>query len=419
VTTLTTTYPNAHDSDPIRLGWMQGSPPPPDKVVKHADGSFYRFPQLRWSFSHLRQLLPTTHIARGTGPIRALPLALRGDLDAVTWGVLGSGAQMTWAQAFDANYTDGIVVLQRGRIVYQRYAGALAADGQHIAHSVTKSLVGTLGATLLHEGLLDERKRVDHYVPELARSGLGSATLRQVMDMTSGVKYPEHYADPKADALDFVRAGGFFPRPAGYVGPTSFYETLQSIQRDGAHGQAFAYQTVNTDTLAWVMRRVTGQGFGQLLEQRIWRALGAEQDAYCMVDTKGTEFAGGGLNAGLRDLARFGEMLRRGGHYNGKQIVPTAVVEDIARGASTADFAKAGYPTLPGWSYRAMWWHTHNAHGAYMARGVHGQAIYIDPRAEMVIARFGSHPQAANVHLDPTSLPAYHALARYLVDHPG
>jgi CubicO group peptidase (beta-lactamase class C family) len=417
--TTSTTYPSAQASDPIRLGWMQGSPPPPDKVVKHADGSFYRFPQLRWSFSHIRQLLPTTQISRGAGPVSPLPLALRGDLDAVTWSVMGTSAQMTWAQAFDANYTDGVVVLQRGRIVYERYAGALSADGLHIAHSVTKSLVGTLGATLLHEGLLDDRKRIDYYVPALARSGLGSATLRQVMDMTSGVQYSENYADPKADVFDFVRAGGVFPRPPDYAGPTSFYETLQSIQHEGEHGQAFAYKTVNTDTLAWVMRRVTGQGFGQLLEQRIWRTLGAEQDAYCMVDTEGTEFAGGGLNAGLRDMARFGEMVRRGGYFNGQQIVPTAVVETIARGASTADFAKAGYPTLPGWSYRAMWWNSHNPHGAYMARGVHGQAIYVDPQAEMVIARFGSHPRAANVHLDPTSLPAYHALARYLVENPG
>ncbi|MGA8516080.1 MAG: serine hydrolase [Burkholderiaceae bacterium] len=414
-----TPYPSAQASDPNRLGWMQGSPPPPAKVVKHADGSFYRFPQLRWSFSHIRQLMPTSQISRSAGPVSPLPLALRGDLDAVSCKVLDTGEPMTWAQAFDANYTDGIVVLQRGRIVYERYAGALTAQGQHIAHSVTKSLVGTLGATLLHEGLLDEHKRTDHYVPELSQSGLGSATLRQVMDMTSSVKYCENYADPKADVFDFVRAGGVFPRPPGYAGPTSFYETLRSIQREGEHGQAFAYKTVNTDTLAWVMRRVTGLGFADLLGQRIWRPLGAEQDAYCMVDTEGTEFAGGGFNAGLRDLARFGEMMRQGGYFNGQQIVPSAVVEDIARGANRADFAKAGYSTLPGWSYRAMWWNSHNAHGAYMARGVHGQAIYIDPQAEMVIARFGSHPQAANVHLDPTSLPAYHALARYLVENPG
>ena len=118
---------------------------------------------------------------------------------------------------------------------------------------------------------------------------------------------------------------------------------------------------------------------------------------------------------GLRDLARFGEMIRNQGQYNGQQIVPKAAVADIRRGASKEGFAKAGYTTLTGWSYRDMWWVTHNEHGAFMARGVHGQALYVDPKAEVVIARFASHPVAANAANDATSLPAYDAVARYLM----
>jgi CubicO group peptidase (beta-lactamase class C family) len=114
-------------------------------------------------------------------------------------------------------------------------------------------------------------------------------------------------------------------------------------------------------------------------------------------------------------MARLGEMMRLGGRFNGQQIVPQAVVDDIRRGADPAQFAKAGYATLPGWSYRNMWWVSHNEHGAFSARGIHGQVIYIDPRAEMVIARFGSHPLASNVNFDPTSLPAFHALAKHLM----
>ncbi len=144
-----------------------------------------------------------------------------------------------------------------------------------------------------------------------------------------------------------------------------------------------------------------------------------EQDAYFTVDSVGTEFAGGGLNTGLRDLARFGELMRRGGRwgglFDGRQVIPQAVVDDIRRGGDRAAFTPAGYVTLPGWSYRNMWWVTHNEHGAYMARGIHGQAIYVDPTAEMVIARYASHPLAANANNDPTSLPAYHALARHLM----
>jgi CubicO group peptidase (beta-lactamase class C family) len=123
------------------------------------------------------------------------------------------------------------------------------------------------------------------------------------------------------------------------------------------------------------------------------------------------------FGASLRDLARFGEMVRNNGRYNGLQILPPSVVTDIQQGASREDFAKAGYQLLPGWSYRDMWWVSHNAHGAFMARGVHGQALYIDPTAEMVIARFASNPVAGNAANDPTSLPAYEAVAKHLIEN--
>jgi CubicO group peptidase (beta-lactamase class C family) len=190
---------------------------------------------------------------------------------------------------------------------------------------------------------------------------------------------------------------------------------LRTVKKSGEHGQAFAYKTVNTDALGWVIRRVTGKSIGQNLSEMIWSQLGMEQDAYFTVDSVGNEFAGGGLNTGLRDLARFGEMIRNNGRANGKQILPEAAILDIRRGGRKADFAKAAYPLLPGWSYRSMWWITHNDHDAIMARGVHGQSIYVDPKAEMVIARYASHPIAANGGNDPVTLPAFHAMAKALM----
>lgn len=141
-----------------------------------------------------------------------------------------------------------------------------------------------------------------------------------------------------------------------------------------------------------------------------------EQDGYYSVDELGIPFAGGGFNAGLRDLARFGELIRNKGNWQGEQILPARALEDIAKGGNQAKFAKAGFSGLLNWSYRDMWWHTGNAHGAFAARGVHGQTIYIDPTAEMVIVRFASHPIAANSANDPTSLPAYAAVAQYLIE---
>jgi CubicO group peptidase (beta-lactamase class C family) len=190
------------------------------------------------------------------------------------------------------------------------------------------------------------------------------------------------------------------------------------VQKASPHGERFAYKTVNTDTLAWVMRRVSGGTLCDLMRERFWKKLGVEQDAYFSVDAAGVEFAGAGLNLTLRDMARFGEMMRCGGSFLGQQIVPTAVVDDIRGGGNHDHFALAGYELLRGWSYRSMWWVTHNEHGAFTARGIHGQAIYVDPAAEMVIARFASHPQGANYNLDPTSLPAYHAIAKYLRSAP-
>jgi CubicO group peptidase (beta-lactamase class C family) len=234
--------------------------------------------------------------------------------------------------------------------------------------------------------------------------------------MRTGLRYSENYLDPQAEIWQHTRAGQVMPRPPGYEGPQSFYEFLLTVQKDGEHGGDFAYKTVNTDALGWVIRRVTGQSIGEYLSHRIWSKLGAEQDAYFTVDSVGNEFAGGGLNAGLRDMARFGEMMRLGGRFNGQQIIPTSVVQDIAAGGDPSAFPTATFPTLQGWSYRNMWWISHNEHGVYSARGIHGQAIYIDPTAEMVIARFASHPMPNNPLIDPTSLPAYMAMAKHLMN---
>lgn len=405
----------ATESDPVKMGWMVGAPPPADKLVRFSDMTHYRFPQTRWSFANFRQLAPTSNISRGDGAVTVLPRAERSDIDALTFTPMGRSESMTWAQSLEANYTDAIVVLHKGRIVYERYSGVMKPRQPHMAMSVTKSFFGTLGAMLVAEGKLDANALVSKYIPELKDSAYGDATVRQVLDMTIGVKYSENYADPAAEVWQHARAGGVFPRPPGYAGPTTFYEFLQSLKKEGEHGQAFAYKTVNSDVLGWLIRRATGQTVGDVLGERIWQKLGVENDAYMLIDSVGTEFAGGGFNPTLRDMARFGEMMRLDGRFNGQQIVPRAVVDDIRMGGNKTDFVKAGYATLPGWSYRDMWWVSHDDHGAYAARGIHGQAIYIDPKAEMVIARFASFPLAANANLDPTTLPAFRALAEHLM----
>ena len=407
----------ARATDPVTLGWMVGSPPPPDKVIRFEDGSFYRFPQWRWTFSHWRELRPTITVARGPGSVLPIPRAERADIDAVEFVPTGGIAPVTWADSLVANYTDGIVVLHRGRIVYERYFGALTSERPHIAFSVTKSFIGTLAGMLIAEGALDAGAKVGRYLPELANSGFGDATVAEVLDMTTAIDFVENYEGQSATMEVYRKATGFGPRAAADQGPRSIYAFLPTVRRNGAHGERFTYRTPNVDVMGWLIARATGKSTTALLSERIWSRIGAEDDAFLQVDETGVPLFGSSLNARLRDIARFGELIRLGGTLNGQQIVAAAVVDGIRRGASREAFAPAGYATLPGWSYHNFWWVSHDDHGVFMARGIHGQAIYVDPKAEMVIARFASHPLAGNVNLDPMSLPAYRAVAEHLMRH--
>jgi CubicO group peptidase (beta-lactamase class C family) len=404
--------PNAADSDPRALGWMAGFPPPPEKAVTFADGSFRQFPQLRWAWSNIRQLVPTIGVWRGPGPVSVLPRAEQ-DIGSVKLTTM-DGRPIAFDQALAETYADGIAVLHRGRIVFERYFGALEPHKQHIAMSVTKSFTGVLAGTLIAEGRLDPAEPVKAYVPELEASAFGDATVEQVMDMTTGLKYTEVYTDTSSDVWAMRRANGMAPPEPGAT-PPSLLEYLTTQQKQGEHGRVFAYKTINTDVLAWITRRITGQSLSAQLSTRIWQPMGAEEDAHYTVDRLGIESGGGGLNTTVRDLARFGEVMRNRGYFNGRQIVPASVVDQIARGGDPKKFAPAGYATLPGWSYRNQWWVSHNAHGATMARGIHGQSIYVDPKAEMVIARYASHPAAGNVNNDPVTLPAFAAVAEALM----
>ncbi|WP_421726779.1 serine hydrolase domain-containing protein [Bauldia sp.] len=409
---------DAVTSDPRALGWMQGFPPPTEKRVLQPESDYFSFPKLRWTVCHIRELLPTGEVSRGLNA----PIPLDYDLtvgenaiDAVTFTPVGEDEPMTWEESLLANYTDGILILHKGKVVYERYFGCLDEASKHAAMSMTKSLTGLLAEILVVEGTMDETAPVSSIVPELAGSAFGSATVRQVMDMTTGLDYSEDYADPNSGIWEYSAAASPLPKPAGYEGPNGYFEYLQTVEMAGTHGGAFGYKTINSDALGWIVSRVSGKSVTELLSDRIWSRMGAEQNAYMTVDAIGTPFAGGGLSAGLRDLGRIGQLMLNDGMINGERLFPASVVERIREGGDKQAFESAGYTTLPGGSYRSMWWVFHNDHGAFAARGVYGQTVYVDPTAEMVIVRFASFPTAGNSSIDPTSLPAYQAVAEYLM----
>lgn len=405
----------AKQSDPQTLGWMQGFPPPADKLITQPSSNFFSFPKLRWTVCHIRELMPTTDVSRGIGAPSKLSYALDKNIDAITFMPTNSKRPMTWKQSLDANYTDGIMVMHHGKVVYERQNGCLNELGNHAAMSMTKSMTGLLAEILVTEGKLDDKALVASIIPELKNSGFGDATVRQVMDMTTALDYSEDYADPNADIWKYSEAASPLPKPKDYKGPNGYFEYLQTVKKNGEHGEAFNYRTINSDALGWIISRTTGKAVNALLSERIWQKIGAEQSAYMTVDAKGTPFAGGGLSAGLHDMARIGSLMLNKGEINGKRLFPAAVVDNIEAGGDKEAFAKADYKQLTNGSYTSMWWLFNNPTPIYAARGVHGQTVYVDPAADMVIVRFASYPDASNGKIDPTSLPAYKAVANYLI----
>ncbi|MQX91593.1 serine hydrolase [Sinorhizobium meliloti] len=410
------TYLSGRDSDPRALGWMQGSPPPTDRRITFESDRSLNFPEIRWSLSHVRELVPTVGVRRGDGARLSFGTPSAADAAAIEALVFRDmdGRVRRFDQALFDTYADGIIVLHRGRLVFERYFGALEPHLPHACFSVTKSYAGTLAATLVHEGAIDDNKLIPHYLPELRETGWADATLRQVMDMQTGLDYREDDDDARSTSSDYMRACRTRPRQVGYDGPQTSCDYLRTVHKDGAHGEAFAYKSVNTQVMAWVLARATGRSFAQLLHERLWAPLSCEEDGYLIVDPAGMPSVSGGLCASLRDLARFGELIRREGEWDNKQLIPAPVIHDIRRGGDAAKFATATTVRLPGYSYRSQWWVSHNEIGAVEARGIHGQRLYVAPGAEMVIARFGSQPMASSAFSDPIIMPQMLALGNLL-----
>lgn len=405
----------AQESDPVRLGWMTGAPPSPEKRIMQPQSNFFTFPKLRWTVCHIRELMPTQQVSRGLAGSEPLEYRLDAEIDNLMFTPLGADKPISWKQSLNANYTDGLLVLHKGKVVYEYYSGCLNEKKKHAAMSMTKSLMGLLAEIMIADGTLDDTAFVESILPELKGSGFEGASVRQVLDMTTGLQFSENYTDPNADIWVYSKAASPLPKSKDYRGPEGYFEYLATVSPQGQHGERFGYKTINSDVLGWILSRISGKEVTELLSEQIWEKIGAEQDAYMTVDAIGTPFAGGGLSAGLRDMARIGQLMLQEGQFGGQQVFPAEVVASIRAGADTSAFARAGYDTLPGGSYKSMWWVLHNKLDAYAARGVYGQTLYIAPKADMVIARFASFPTAANRQIDPTSLPAYEALGEYLM----
>lgn len=393
-----TSYRNSDPRPPI----MQGSPP--TLVVPMAEWD--RPPWNRWSFQHVREILPTVEVWKGSGHTRRLERS-ETDLDALP--VTGStGRPGTLLDHLDESYTDGFLVLKDGAVVYERYFNGMTPRSLHLSQSMAKSITGAVAGILVGRGQLDPDAPVTSYLPELRRTAWNGASLQHVLDMTTGVRFDETYEDPNSDIglVDF--ASGWKPLPAGLDParpvPAHMWEMILSL-KDLAfeHGESFEYRSIETDVLAFAMERVTGKRLAELVSEELWQKLGCEENACFTVDRAGYALADGGFNACLRDYGRFGQMILD----DGAGIVPAEWIEATRTG--TYDQVYNTY--FPACSYRNQFWIEDAGSRNLMCRGVFGQLIHVNFSARIVAVKLSTYPDFSNGPLGVATLNAVHAIA--------
>jgi CubicO group peptidase (beta-lactamase class C family) len=394
------------------LTLMRGFPPALDRQVTIAN--MQEAPYSRWAFRNMRRLLPSAQVWRGTGPVTELPVAPV-DLGDIAFEDK-EGRTLSVKQHLDEGYTDGFVVLHEGAIVAERYGDGVEAHEPHLLMSVTKSFAGSLAGILVERGLMSPDDLVTDIVPEVKGSAYDGARLRHVLDMTVGMDFNEDYEDPESDVGLLDVAAGWRPYREG--APDGLRAYIATMRPAGEHGTTFHYVSTNTDLLGWILERVAGTDFASLLSAEIWQPMGAEFDAYITLDRYGAPQTDGGLCVTTRDLARFGLMHQRGGVLNGRRIVPESWIRDFRENGDAAAWDRGNFAEMmPGCHYRSKWYtDLKDDHHPFMGIGVHGQMVFIDPAASVVVARHSSHPRPVEEKFFDDMERAFKAIAHAFGD---
>ena len=395
---------------PYQATLMQASPAATSDQVTLANWRVAPFN--RWSFSHVSEIIPSAIIAHDPASVQLLERAPV-DLNAITYKTV-DGQSGTIASMVGDTFTDGFLVLHRGKIVTEHYAGALAANRPHIIFSVSKSVTGTLAGLLVASGQLDPDARVADYLPETKGSAYGDATVRHVLDMTVAIDFKEDYLDPKGDFMRYRRASGWNPLEDLNELPDLRGFLATTKRAGGNHGHTFHYVSPNSDLLGWLLERAAGRKLADLLSDGIWQHIGAEMPAYVTVDRLGAARTAGGMSATLRDLGRFGEMMRNHGSVAGKQIVPRNWVDDILANGDAGAWARGDMAHfIQGGKYRSKWYIIDEKRGSFCAVGIHGQWIFIDRKADTVVIKVSSQPLPVDEGMDRHILAGLKAIGAH------
>ncbi|NHQ75324.1 serine hydrolase [Roseovarius gahaiensis] len=311
------------------------------------------------NFSNMQRAFLTVPVARGDGPVSPLP----------------EGRQMTLPEGVEdwiaSRDLTSLLVLHDGRIVHESYHKGTGPDDLRISWSMAKSYLSVLFGILLEEGAISSIDApVLRYAPQLADSAYDGATIRHILQMTSGVEFDEDYLDYDSDINRMGRVLALGGSMDGFAAGLA--------ARAGQPGAAWKYVSIDTHVLGMIIRGATGRDIPDVMSEKVIAPLGLETAPYYLSDGNGVAFVLGGLNMRTRDYARFGLMVEQMGAYQGRQVVHAGWIED----ATTASA-----PTAQGqMGYGYQWWIPVGApKGIFMARGIYGQYIYIDQNRDIVI----------------------------------
>ena len=365
----------------------------------------------RWAFHNVRQVVPTAPVAPSNQPWE-LTCEPR-DLSALSC-TDRNGTTRSFNQVLVDSHTDAVLVMQGGRILEERYFNGMVPCDQHILMSVSKSVTAALAGVLVDSDRLDPEAEVSDYIDALGDTGFAGATLQQVLDMRTGLAFDEDYSASEGVMIEYRESTGWNP-PGPQTPPGGLHDFLLRQDSDRAHGGYFQYTSPNTDLLGWIIESVMGDSLARLMSRYLWQPMGGEFEAYITVDRFGASRAAGGINATLRDLARLGQCMLQQGIANGDGVLPAWWIHDTTTGGDDEAWRNGNFAhLLPQGRYRNQWYQYGNDLGAYCGIGIHGQFLYVAPKASVVIAHFGSHPQPFNPDAEALSLDAFDSVARAL-----
>jgi CubicO group peptidase (beta-lactamase class C family) len=276
--------------------------------------------------------------------------------------------------------TAGLVIIQDGKIRLEKYGLDFSGSGRWTSFSVAKSLTSTLLGAAIKDGYIKSiDDKVSDYIPDLKGSVYDDVTIKQLLTMTSGVKWNEDYADPKSDVA-------LFNAHKAEPGIDVTVSYMRKLKREAPAGTKWVYKTGETNLIGVLVSSATRKNLSDYLSEKVWRPFGMEQDASWLLGSTGHEISGCCLQASTRDFARFGLFILGGGMAKGKSVLPDGWI--AAATTKHADTNQAGY------GYGYQWWTMNN--GSYTARGIFGQGIFIDPKRKLIIASNSNWPQATD-----------------------